>query len=67
MYTAKREEGTGRPLSGKEIGLAILLDFYHWLQVACDSGNHIAFLLYLWPVFLHSPSALVFTLPLLPS
>lgn len=63
MYAAKREEGTGRPLTGKEKGLAIPLDFYHWLHVAYDSRNRVGFLLYLWLVCLHSLSALVFIPP----
>lgn len=63
VYAVKREEGTGRPLTGKEKGLVIPLDFYHWLQVASDSRNHLAFLLYLWLVCLHSLSALVFIPP----
>lgn len=63
MYTVKREEGTGRPLTGKEKGLAILLDFCHWLQVAYDARSCVAFLSYLCLVCLHSLSALVFTPP----
>lgn len=62
-YTVKRGEGTGRPLTGKEKGLAIPWGFYHWLQVACDLRNHVAaFLLSSWLVCLRFFSALVFTL-----
>lgn len=33
-YTVKREEGTRRPVTSREKGLAIPLDFHYWLQVA---------------------------------
>lgn len=58
LYIEKREE-TGRSLTGKEKGIVI----YHWLQVAYDSRNHAAFLLYWWIVCPHSLDGGVFTPP----
>lgn len=46
VYAVSRQEGSGRPLTGKGKGLIALLVLCDWLQVAYDSRNPTAFLLY---------------------